>query len=164
MKADALTVYVERNAMRPWLTTLSKQGTIALVSFRYNGHNPSGVEVAMPSVVTADSTWVTFDMTIPISDMEGSDKFEQIRRIIRRANEKQVEGPAGLIGQKTEGDARHLDSAYKSGCRALFTTDKQDILSHAAELEVLLDVRCFHPDDDEDQFMRFLASARRRAP
>jgi len=97
-------------------------------------------------------------MTIPFSDMEGSEKFEQIRRIIRRSNEKKIEAPAGLIGQRTEGDARHLDSAYKSGCRAFFTTDIQDILNHAAELEVLLGLRVFHPDDDRDRFLTFLGT------
>jgi hypothetical protein len=149
-------VYVERHAMRGWLRKLRREAKIVLVLFPYDGHNPSGVEVATPSVVTADSTWLTFDMTIPLSDMDGSEKFEQIRRIIWRANEKKIEAPAGLIGQKTEGDARHLDSAYKSGCRAFFTTDKQDILGHAAELEPLLGFRLFHPDEDRDRFMEFL--------
>jgi len=59
-------VYVERNAMRPWLTELSRQGKIVLVSFPYDGHNPSGVEIATPSVVTADSTWLTWDMDDPV--------------------------------------------------------------------------------------------------
>ena len=149
-------VYVERNAMRPWLTDLKRQGEIVLVLFPYDGHNPGGVQLATPSVVTCDSTWVTWDMTIPISDMDASEKLEPIRKIIRRDNEKRIVAPAGLIGDETEGDARHLDSAYKSGCRAFFTTDKTDILRHAAELEALLGFQLFHPDEDQDRFMAFI--------
>ena len=106
--------------------------------------------------MTFDSTWVTCDMTIPISDMIESEKLEDIRRIIRRANEKTIMAPAGLIGEETEGYARHLDSAYKTGCRAFVTTDKQDILWHAAELEPLLGFRLFHPDGDRDRFVAFM--------
>ena len=152
-----MKVYAERNAMKPWLNKLSREGRITLMLFPYDGLNPPGVEMAPPSVVTADSTWLTCDMTIPLSDMEGSDKFEQIRQIIRRAKENIRKVPAGLIGEQTEGDARHLDSAYKSGCRAFFTKDRRDILVHSTELEELLGLRCFHPDDEE-RFMTFLAS------
>ena len=134
--------------------------SIVLVLFPYDGHNPGGVQLATPSVVTCDSTCVTWDMTIPISDMDASEKLEPIRKIIRRDNEKRIVAPAGLIGEETEGDARHLDSAYKSGCRAFFTTDKQDILEHAAELEPLLGIRLFHPDEDRDRFMAYCRSER----
>jgi hypothetical protein len=150
-------VYVERNAIRAWLTDLKRQGKITLVLFPYDGDNPSGVEMATPSVVTCDSTWLTWDMTISVSDMQGSEKFEQIRRIIRREKENVRDVPAGLIGGQTEGDARHLDSAYKSGCRAFFTKDRRDILDHATELEDLLGLRLFHPDEEE-RFMTFLAT------
>ena len=157
-----MKVYVERNAMRPWLTELSHRGRIVLVSFPYDGHNPSGVEIATPSVVTANSTWLTWDMTIPCSDMEGSEKFEGVRQIIRREKENVRDVPAGLIGEQTEGDARHLDSAYKTGCRAFFTQDRRDILDHAAALEELLGLRLFHPDEEE-RFMAFLASESNRS-
>jgi len=79
--------------------------------------------------------------------MEGSAKFERVRQIVRRKKENVRDVPAGLIGEQTEGDARHLDSAYKSGCRAFFTQDGRDILDHAAELEPLLGLRLFHPDE-----------------
>jgi hypothetical protein len=152
-------VYTERNAMRDWLVDLQREGKIELVLFPYDGHNPAGVHRATPSVVTLDSTWVTLDMTITFDDMVESEKFEDIRRIIRRKNEKRKMTPSGLIGEKTEGDARHLDSAYKSGCRAFLTTDKGDILGHAAELEPLLGFRLFHPDEDRDRFLAFIEGA-----
>ncbi len=151
-------VYAERNAMRPWLTDLSRKGRIVLMLFPYDGHNPSGVQLATPSVVTADSTWLGWDMTIPVTDMEGSEKFEQIRQIIRREKENVRDVPAGLISEQTEGDARHLDTAYKTGCRAFFTQDRRDILDHAGALEELLGLRLFHPDEEE-RFMAFLAAA-----
>jgi len=90
--------------MKPWLRELSRQGKIVLVLFPYDGYNPAGVKFATPSVITADSTWLTADMTIPFSDMEGSEKFEQIRQIIRREKENLRKAPAGRIGEQTEGD------------------------------------------------------------
>jgi hypothetical protein len=118
------------------------------VLFPYDdAKQPRGVQLATPSVVTCDSTSVTWDMAIRISDTAPSEKLEQIRTIIRRENERLIMVPAGLVGGETEGDARHLDSAYKSGCVGFITTDKQDILTHAAELESLLGLRLFHADD-----------------
>ena len=155
-----ITVYCERSAMRTWIAALEREGKIACVLFPYDdAKHPRGVQLATPSVVTCDSTSVTFDMSIRISDTGPSEKLEQIRAIIRRANEKRIMAPAGLMGEKTEGDARHLDSAYKSGCRAFLTTDKQDILTHAAELERLLSLRLFHPDDDEQRFYELVGAA-----
>ncbi len=56
----------------------------------------------------------------------------------------------------TEGDARHLDSAYKSGCRAFLTTDKRSILRHGAQLKALLGFQLFHPDEDRAAFLIFV--------
>jgi hypothetical protein len=151
-----ITVYCERNALRPWLKALERDGQIVRVLFPYDGHNPDGIRLATPSVVTTDSTWVTTDMTIPIGEMMESEKLDEIRRIIRRPSEKVIAAPAGLIGKDTEGDARHLDSAYKSRCHAFITTDKGDILSHADELEPLLGLRLFHPDNDRERFLAFV--------
>jgi hypothetical protein len=137
----AIKVYCERNATRPWLTELERQGKIVLVQFPYDGHNRRVRQRATPSVVTADSTYVTCDMMIPINDMVESEKCEQIRRI---------------IGKENEGDARHLDSAYKSGCGAFLTTDKADILQNTAALEPVLGFRLFHPDEDHDRFLAFI--------
>lgn len=154
----SVKVYVERNAMRDWLRILSREGRIVLMLFPYDGHNPPGVRRATAGLITCDSTWLDWSMDIPLSEGDPSEKFEEIRRIVRRDNEKRVEAPTGLIGVRTEGDARHLDSAYKSGCRAFLTTDKGDILNHAPELEPLLGLRLFHPDQDRDQFIAFVES------
>jgi len=80
----AIKVYCERNATRPWLTELERQRKIVLVQFPYDGHNRRVRQRATPSVVTVDSTYVTCDMTIPISDMVEYERCEQIRRIIGR--------------------------------------------------------------------------------
>ncbi len=154
-----IKVYCERSAMREWLADLKRQGTIVLVHSPYDndGRLPRRMRPATPSVVTADATAFTADMTIPISDMVESEKCEDIRRIIRRDDEELITAEWGIIGKETEGDARHLDSAYKSACRAFLTTDKYDILRHAAKLEALLGFRLFHPDEDRDRFLAFVA-------
>ena len=159
-----IKVYCERNSVRPWLKRLQRDGKIALVMFPYDekGQNPSGVQLATPSVVTCDSDVVTWDMLFN-SNAVASEKLDDIRRIIRLPNEKVVEAPAGIIGMETEADARHLDSAYKSGCHAFITTDKRDVLDHAELLEPLLGLRLFHPDD-EVGFRAFLDEALHSSP
>jgi hypothetical protein len=49
----------------------------------------------------------------------------------------------------------HVDSAFKQGCLAFVTPDQGDILKHKTELERLLGIRLFHPDEwsDLEQFL-----------
>jgi hypothetical protein len=51
-----------------------------------------------------------------------------------------------LIGKENHRDALHVDSAFKSGCRAFITQDSH-ILDNAKELEKLLGIRFFHTRD-----------------
>lgn len=168
----SIKVYCERNAMgrrnalgRRWLRDLAREGKIVLVLFPHDAdaRQPHGVQLATPSAVTWDSTSVTCDMTFLSSGAVASEKLEEIRRILRLPNEKVVEAPAGLIGEKTEGDARLLDSAYKSGCRAFITTDRRTVLDHADLLEPLLGLRLFHPRE-EVGFRAFLDDALQASP
>ena len=59
-------------------------------------------------------------------------------------------------GSQNDYDVRHIDSAYKTGCGCFFTTDKRDILCRRSELESMLGMRFFHPDDDRLDFEQWL--------
>jgi len=80
-------------------------------------------------------------MKFSIGEMVESDKHVEIERIIGRSNRR---------------DVLHIDSAYRSGCVCFFTRDRGDILAKRTELESLLGIRFFHPDDDWDRFSDFL--------
>lgn len=133
-------VYCERNAWRPELRRLSDEGKLEVVHCPYEGHNRRVQRRATPSKVTADCTYFTADSADLISEMVPSGLFEDIKRI---------------IGGE-EFDARHIDSAYKTGCDAFLSKDKQDIVNRREQLESLLGVRFFHPHDDWDEFLEFL--------
>lgn len=63
-----------------------------------------------------------------------------------------------IVGGHNEFDVRHIDSAYKTGCKYFFTRDKGDILRHRTKLNELLGIRFFHPDDDFADFLAMLNS------
>ncbi len=136
-------IYCERGAWRDKLREFEKKGIIEIVSFPYEGKSRKTPKRSTPSLVTFDSTHLTWDMNILISDCNGSSKLDQIRKI---------------IGRKNEMDARHIDSAYKSGCQAFLTPDKKDIISNKKELECLLNIKFFHPEDDWELIVEFINS------
>ena len=136
-----LKVYCERGAYREDLSVLERSGLIKIVHYPYEGHNKKIKTRATPSVVTVDSTWVTCDDSTSIGEMSASDKFSEILSIIGSANEF---------------DARHLDSAYKSGCDCFLTPDKQDISSKSENLGKLLSLRIFHSTHNWQDFVTYV--------
>ena len=61
-----------------------------------------------------------------------------------------------IVGRQNDFDVRHIDSAYKTGCRFFFTKDKNNILRKRGELFSLLGVTFYHPEDDWADFLRLL--------
>lgn len=147
-KETMLKVYCERGAYRQDLSVLERSGQIEIVHYPYEGQNKKIRTRATPSVVTMDSTYVTFDDTTPIGEMSASDKFPEILSIIGAANEF---------------DARHLDSAYKSGCDCFLTPDKKDISSKSENLEKLLTLRVFHATHNWQEFVAYVQERARPA-
>lgn len=136
-----MKVYCEDGAVTKALVELQREGRITLVSFPYENRNRRIRERAQPSRITMDAKFITWaDTDIRFSDRE-SEMWERIQSI---------------VGHDNELDVRHIDSAYKTGCRCFFTRDKSDILRRRAELEALLGIRFFHPDDDLLAFERWL--------
>lgn len=81
-----------------------------MASFNYSISPTREVaETDTPSMLTADMTCWTADSTIRISDMRESDRYSEVLR---------------CVGGNNWRDALHLDSAYKSKCRAFLTRDK----------------------------------------
>jgi hypothetical protein len=137
-----LRVYCERGAWRRELGQLERAGKVELTAFPYEGKSRRTPLAATPSRVTCNETNVSCDSEILISDTVESEKYAEILEIVGRANEL---------------DVRHIDSAYKSGCAAFLTPDKDDIIAHRDELRRLLAMSFFHTRDDWNEFLRLIA-------
>jgi len=138
-------VYCEHNAFREELWQLQKEGIIEIINFPYEQKINKKHHRARPS----KALWK--DLNVPWNEMnwlwkemDGSEKLEMIRKI---------------LGPRTRRDTLHIDSAYKEGCIAFLSRDRQHIISKAQELENLLGIRFFHPDDNWDDFLAFLGAS-----
>ena len=148
LQAEFMRVYCEHSALHPKLRGLQREGRITLVGFPYdpNSRSKSIRQLALPSKAQiGDLNLPIGDMKFRIGEMVESDKHVEIERIVGRGNRR---------------DILHIDSAYSTGCRCFFTGDRGDILSRRTELEALLGIRFFHPDDDWEQFVNFLQTER----
>jgi hypothetical protein len=139
-----MRVYCEHSALHAKIRVLQRAGRITLVGFPYDPNSRSRPirQLALPSSAQIDDLNLPIgDMKFRIGEMVGSDKHVEIECIFGRSNRR---------------DVLHIDSAYRSGCVCFFTRDRGDILAKRTELESLLGVRFFHPDDDWDRFIDFL--------
>lgn len=58
-------------------------------------------------------------------------------------------------------DAKHLDSAYKTGCSLFLTGDKGDIVAKKLALKDLLGIRVFCFQEDWNEFLSLLSVGER---
>jgi predicted HNH restriction endonuclease len=137
----AIRVYCEHNAFRDELHRLQEEGKIEIINFPYEQKITKKHHIAKPSKAHWEDLnvpWNKMDWTW--EEVNGSEKLKLIREIIGRPRR----------------DALHIDSAHKSGCKAFLTRDQKHIISKSDELESLLGIRFFHPDDQWEAFLSFL--------
>jgi hypothetical protein len=119
---SGMKVYFEHGALNRALRSLQRAGKITLIHFPYDPDSRSNPisAIAMPSAAQYRDLNVRYDELghCRYDDFVGSPMLSKIREIIGRENRR---------------DALHVDSAYKSGCRAFVTQDR-DILDRAREL------------------------------
>ena len=138
-----MKIYCEHSALTADLRALQREGRIELVHFPYD--RESRTRHIAPSAMVSNAQWrdlnTTWDeLTGTWDDFKGSEHLNEIMRIIGPGNRR---------------DALHVDSAYKTGCAALVTVDT-DIQDHQRELEALLRLRNFHPENDREELRRFI--------
>ena len=142
-----MKVYCEHGALTPTLKALQRARRIELIHFPYDAG--ATTRHISPTAAVSNAQWrdlnvKNWDGLAHVSswdDFEGSEHFLRIQSIVGASNRR---------------DALHVDSAYKSGCAAFITRDKDDILSRRDQLEALLPIRFFHPDDDAAALRRFI--------
>lgn len=138
-----MKIYCEHSALTADLRALQREGRIELVYFPYDPY--SRARDIAPSAVASNAQWRDLNVTWgelsgTWADCTGSEHLSEIIEIVGRQNRR---------------DALHVDSAYKTGCAAIVTADR-DILDHKSELEVVLRLRIFHPEHDKDALRRFI--------
>lgn len=131
--------YCELGALTNTVKKLRSAGRLILVNFPYDARRSKKFGMAEPSLVTADSTYITCDSSIRISDTVGSPLLSKIREI---------------VGSENESDVRHLDSAYRSDCDFFITPDKDDIIDKRDQLEPLLKLRILHHIDNKEELLK----------
>ena len=126
-------IYCEDGSMNKEILSLKKDyQNIELISFPFENFNRKTIDSKKPSELTADSTFVTADSTILISDTESSDIFNILKKI---------------IGPENNNDIRHVDTAYKERCKIFISPDKKDIISKRDSLEAVTGMKFFYCED-----------------
>jgi len=140
---DTVKIYCEHSALTPRLRAMQRERKISLICFPYDpdARTPHISPTALPSQAQYRDLNLTYgELKCRYDDFQGSELFEQVLEI---------------IGPQNRRDALHVDSAYKSKCRALVTRDS-DILKHRSRLETLLGLRVLNPDADHDELVELL--------
>jgi len=141
-----MKVYCENGALTPGLKALQKSGAIELINFP---HDPNSWARAV-SPTAKPSALQYRDMVLPLKVPinctydelgVGSEMYPRI---------------LAIVGSDNRRDALHVDSAYKSGCRAFVTTDN-DILAHRMDLESLLSIAILGADTAHEDLAKLAA-------
>jgi hypothetical protein len=150
-RPEPIKVYVEHSAWTAGLGPLKRDKRITIMLYPYNEASRRTDERAESSRITWASREIRCsNRHILCSDgQHASDLLENIERIIGRGNET---------------DVLHVDSAYKSGCRCLLTTDKGDILRNREELRRITGMAFFNSNTEFPAFMQWLEQEESRTP
>ena len=138
-----MKVYCEHGALTRELKRLEQEGRVTLLLYPYEMRTKRIAALAEPSDPTweeSNTAWEEEEGTW--NDLLPSSKFKSI---------------LGIVGSANVRDAKHIDSAHKSGCQAFFSPDRHDIISNGQLLEKLLGIKFYH-SHDIDLFLDDLAT------
>jgi hypothetical protein len=136
----ALKIYCEHGALSADLRAWQKDGIIELVHYPYDPD--SRARAIKRSAIASATKWS--DLNGAWDDLTGTEAWDRLNGSPHLAEILRI------IGAGNRRDALHVDSAYKSGCAAIVTVDR-DILDHKEALEALLGLRIFHPEIDGEE-------------
>jgi hypothetical protein len=127
-------IYCEHGSLTKNIRASCLRARVTLVHFPFD---PGSQTSKIRSVANPSKAEIR-DLNLPIKDLPGA--------IADYAGSHCWDEVLSIIGPSNRRDALHVDSAFKSGCVA-FVTDDSDILEHKAQLEDLLGIRFFRPDE-----------------
>jgi hypothetical protein len=127
-----IKIYCEDGAMTKKVRSLRQRDNIKLISFPFENFNKRTIDSKFPSNLTCDTTRITADSDILISDTLPSEIFNSIKKI---------------VGANHFNDIRHIDTAYKENCKIFISPDKDDIINNGEELESITGIKFFFKED-----------------
>lgn len=144
-----IKVYCDTGGFTPNLLNLEREGLISVHQFKYENPNKRIRSEVIPSALTyADLANYTY---------EGLEQAVKTYADFQRNSEK-FRAILGIIGNHNHKDARHIDSAYLTGCEVFLTSDKDDIWSHRFELKELLGITIFHTQTEWESFLMYIGN------
>ncbi|MGB6476611.1 MAG: hypothetical protein WBF04_21385 [Candidatus Sulfotelmatobacter sp.] len=131
-------IYCEHGSLTKDIKKLAQSGTVEVVHFPYD---PGSHTRKIPGIATPSNAQIQ-DLNLPIADLPGT--IEDYSGSVHFAEILLI------LGDQNWRDALHVDSAFRQGCLAFVTPDKGHILKHKIELERLLGIRFFYPNEWRD--------------
>ena len=148
-----LRVYCDSAAFRRELLDLERSGKVVLHQFKYENRNRHIKHGAVPS----NPTWKQMNYTW--DEMRQTKEFEAVTW--DSIGEHSIKFPAllAIVGKENEVDAKHLDSAYASGCSVFLTSDKDDIWSKRESISSATGLVVMHVQTDWSAFLALVQNA-----
>lgn len=129
-----IKIYCENGALTKSIKNLCAKKDVTCLYFKFEEKCRKLKESDKPTDPVFSSTKLTWDSTILFNETFPSEKYNQI---------------AEVVGKINLNDCKHIDTAYKEGCRLFITPDKDHIVKNGKVLFEITGIRFFHRDDLE---------------
>lgn len=139
-----LLVYCDTGAYRAELRDYEREGVLTVHQFKYENRNRHIRHGAVPSKPTWEEMNYRWDepRNVTWADLDRqSPKFHEL---------------IAIVGPENSRDAKHLDSAYATGCTVFLTSDKTDIWSKREQIQRATGMTVMHVQSDWLAFVQLL--------
>lgn len=147
-----IKVYCDTGGYLKKLRELEREGVISVHQFKYeNRNNKIRTKIVPSDLRYGDTTNYTYG------------EFEKAVKTYGNMEKKsgKLEAILDIIGKVNRDDAKHLDTAYLSGCKVFLTADKNDIWSNRVKIKELLGISIFLPKLEWECFEAFVQTSAR---
>ena len=149
-----LPIYCDTGGYDARLAELESGRRIVVHQFKYENKSRRIRRGALPSNLRyIDSSAYTYD-DLKKDEYLKTVSWDQLRDATTRFAEI-----LSIVGTQNRTDAKHLDSAFMTGCKAFLTSDKADIWAHRGALQHLTGMRIFLVSTEWNEFVGYLGDA-----
>ena len=136
-----IKIYCEAGAMNKKIKGLKLLKNVTLISYPFENKNKKTIDSKLPSNLTFDSVFTSFDCNLLFSNTAKSELFESIKKI---------------VGGNNLNDVKHIDTAYKENCKIFISPDKDDIVKKGNDIEEITGMKFFY-DRDFDLIANYIS-------
>ena len=147
-----LRVYCDSGAYRQELRDYEREGLLTVHQFKYENRNRHIRHGAVPSRPTWKEMNYTWD------EMRKTEEFRSVTWDSLGEQSPKFLEIAAIVGPENVRDAKHLDSAYATGCTVFLTSDKADIWSKRGQLKEATGMIVMHVQVDWPAFLELVRS------